>query len=128
MKSGVNPNNVVGKKFTTHPTSFNIGRFDKSLNLNGWDGINDTIEVHHFADLFRHEKYYDPARHGFLLESALSLPWGIANLLPGSGREHLELMSDMNHLAGIEVNVKTDQYGTITDKDINYDMSERDNE
>jgi choline dehydrogenase-like flavoprotein len=128
MKSNINPNSVVGKKFTTHPTSFNVGRFDKSINLNGWDGINDSIEVHHFSDMFRNESYYDPARHGFLLEGALSLPWGIANLLPGSGKEHLALMADMNHMAGIEVNVKTDQYGTITPSDVVFDMSERDNE
>lgn len=128
LKNGINPNGVVGKRFSVHPTSFNIGRFPRSMMIRGWDGINDSIEVHHYSDLYRHESYYDPERHGFLLEGALSLPWGAANLLPGTGREHLELMRDLNHLAGIEVNVKTDQYGRITEDDIVFDMSDRDNE
>ena len=127
LKSGINPAGVVGKKFGLHPTSFNIGRFP-GLPLNGWDGINDTIEVHHFADLNRHQSYYQPDRHGFLLEGALSLPWGLANLLPGTGREHLARMADMNHLAGIEVNVKSDAYGRITPEALEFELSERDSE
>jgi hypothetical protein len=128
LKSKINPNGVVGKQFSTHPTSMQAGRFDKSVNLNGWDGTNDTIEMHHFADLMRDKPYYDPARHGFLLEGALSLPWGMANLLPGTGQKLLDLMADMNHFANIEVNVKTDQHGRITEDKIDFDISERDNE
>ncbi len=128
LKSKINPNQVVGKRFTTHPTSFNVARFGRSARLNGWDGINDTIEVHHFSDMYRNEDYFNPDRHGFLLEGALSLPWGVSNLLPGTGKEHVALMRDMNHMAGIEVNVKTDSYGRVTEKDVRFDLSERDNE
>lgn len=128
LRSRINPHGVVGKKFTTHPTSSHYARFDQSLNLNGWDGLVNSIEVDHYMDIKRHESYYDPARHGFLLEGTSSLPWGIANLLPGTGTAHLELMRDMNHFAGTEVLLKTDQYGTITENDISFDLSERDNE
>jgi len=128
MRSGINPDNVVGKKFTTHPTSSHYGRFDQSISLNGWDGLVNSIEVDQFADMFRYESYYDPGQHGFLLEGTSSLPWGIASLLPGTGQEHLELMNDMNHMAGIEIILKTDQYGTIKEDDIIFDISKRDND
>jgi choline dehydrogenase-like flavoprotein len=127
MNSRINPNGVVGRRFTTHPTAMQIGRFAPNVRLNGWDGINDTVEVHHFSDMMRHRPYYDPERHGFLLEGALSLPWGLANLLPGAGMAHIGLMRDMNRMAGVEVNVKSDQYGRITEDDIEFDISERDN-
>ena len=128
LKSGINPHGVVGRQFTTHPTSMQCGRFGKNINLNGWDGMNDSIECHHYAYVNKDKPYYRPDKHGFLFEGALSLPWGIANLLPGWGQEHLELMADMNHLACIEVNVKSDQYGVITPDGIRFDISEADNE
>jgi choline dehydrogenase-like flavoprotein len=127
MNSGINPHGVAGKRFTTHPTAMQIGRFASDVSLNGWDGINDTIEVHHFSDMMRNQPYYDPEHHGFLLEGALSLPWGLANLLPGTGMAHVGFMRDMNRMAGIEVNVKSDQYGRITEGGIEFDISERDN-
>lgn len=128
LRSHINPEGVVGRKFTAHPTSGHYGRFDSTVNLNGWDGLVNSIEVDHYSDMKRHENYYDPERHGFLLEGTLSLPWGMANLLPGTGAEHLSLMRDMNHFAGIEILLKTDQHGTITESGITFDISERDNQ
>lgn len=128
LKSKINPNGVVGKRFTTHPTAEQTGRFGHEVPVRGWDGINDSIEVHHFADLNRHQPYFDPDRHGFLYEANSSLPWGMANLLPGVGQEHLARMRDMNYYAGIELNRKTDSYGTITEDGVKFDLSERDNE
>jgi long-chain-alcohol oxidase len=127
IRSRINPNGVAGKRFTTHPTAMQIGRFGPDVSLNGWDGINDTIEVHHFSDMMRGQPYCDPERHGFLLEGALSLAWGLANLLPGTGGAHVGLMRDMNRMAGIEVNIKSAQYGRIMEDDIQFDISERDN-
>ena len=128
MKSKINPNGVVGKRFTTHPTAEQTGRFGREVMIRGWDGINDSIEVHHFADLNRHQPYYDPNKHGFLYEANSSLPWGIANLLPGTGQVHLERMRDMNFYSGVELNRKTDSYGVITENEVKFDISERDNE
>ena len=128
LRSRINPEGVVGGTFTTHPTSSHYGRFDSAINLNGWDGLVNSIEVDHYSDMKRHESYYDPERHGFLLEGTSSLPWGVANLLPGIGQDHLGLMRDMNHFAGIEILLKTDQHGTITENGIAFDISERDNQ
>ena len=128
LRSHINPGGVVGRKFTTHPTSGHYGRFAENINLNGWDGLVNSIEVDHYSDMNRHESYYDRERHGFLLEGTSSLPWGIANLLPGTGQEHLALMRDMNHFAGVEILLKSDQHGTITENSIDFDLSERDNQ
>jgi|GEM_PF-2983005 len=127
LKSRINPNGVVGKQFSTQPGSMNMALFPE-LEIRGWEGINDSTEIHHYCYIFRDEPYYDPSRHGFLCESALSLPWGMCNILPGVGKEHLELMRDLNHWAGIEVILKSDSYGRITEDDIKFDISERDNE
>lgn len=128
LRSGINPNGVVGKRFTTHPTAQQVGYFPREVMIRGWDGINDSIEVHHFADINRHQPYFDPDKHGFLFEANLSLPWGVANWVPGIGAAHLQRMRDMNHMAGIELNRKTDSYGRITEDSVIFDISERDNE
>jgi choline dehydrogenase-like flavoprotein len=119
---------VVGKGFTTHPSSFTYARYPKNVTIKGWDGMCCSSEVHHFSNLMSHEKYYEPKRHGFILESANSLPWGVANLLPGTGAEHLSRMIDYNHIAGCEVIMKSDAYGAITEDEVKFDISEADNE
>jgi choline dehydrogenase-like flavoprotein len=126
LKSNINPGGVVGRKFTVHPSSFHIARFPKNIMIKGWDGINDTIEITHFTTMNRHKPYFDPEKHDFIIEAALSLPWGVANLMPGTGKEHLEHMKNMNHLAGLEVLAKSDSYGRVTEDGVTYDISERD--
>ncbi len=128
LKSKINPNGVVGTKFSTQPGSMNMARFPQNIEIRGWDGINDSTEIYHYADIFRNEPYYDKDKHGFLCESALSLPWGMANILPGAGKELLAVMKDLNHWSGIEAIIKSDAYGRITEDDIKIDISERDNE
>ena len=128
MKSGINPHRVVGKKFTTHPSTYTMGRFSKNVLIRGWDGMLCSMEVHHFGDHNRHQSYYQPERHGFLLEATLSLPWGLANLTPGVGKEHLQRMQSMNYLGGVEMIAKSDAFGEITPEAVKYDMSDADNE
>jgi len=128
FRSGINPDGVVGKRFTTHPSAFTLARFPDNVTIRGWDGMTCSAEVHHYSDTFRDEPYFDPDRHGFILEGALSLPWGMANLLPGTGRAHLELMKRMDHMGGVETIVKSDSYGEIKEDRVVYDISEADNE
>ncbi len=128
MSSGINPNGVVGRRFTTHPTTMTLALMPNNVEIRGWDGINDSTEVDHYADTERHQPYYDPERHAILIESALSLPWGMANLLPGTGKEHLQLMKNLNHFAGVEVIEKSDAYGRITPEGVDFEMSDADNE
>jgi choline dehydrogenase-like flavoprotein len=90
--------------------------------------MNCSVETHHFSVLFRDRNYYDPGRHGFIMESALSLPWGFANLTPGTGSEHLEVMRAFNNFGGMEVITKSDSYGEITPEQVKFDISEADNE
>jgi len=74
--------------------------------------------VDQFCYINRDKPYYIPEKHGFLLESASSLPWGMANILNGSGKELLGKMKDLNHWAGIETIIKSDGVGRITEDDI----------
>jgi len=128
MKSGINPHRVVGKRFSTHPSAFTLARFPKKVLLRGWDGMLCSMEIHHFGDHNRDQSYYQPERHGFLIEAALSLPWGMANMTPGVGREHLDRMRHMNYFGGCEMITKSDAYGEITPEEIKFEMSETDNE
>ncbi len=128
LKSKINPNGVVGTRFSTQPGAMQMARFPQNIEIRGWDGINDSTEIVQYADINRNEPYYDKNKHGFLCEAALSLPWGMANILPGVGKELLALMKDLNHWSGIEFIHKSDAYGRITEDDIKIDITERDNE
>jgi len=126
FRSGINPNGQVGKRFTAHPTS-NINGLHPNLNIDGFGGLNDSYECTHFAYDNRDKAYYDPERHGFMMEAVYSLPWGIANLLPGQGEKHLRFMKHFRNMQGIEVIMRSDAYGEITEDEVRYDISERDN-
>jgi len=128
LRSKINPGNLVGKRFTLHPTSFHFARFPKNIEVRAWDGISDAIEVTHYAYFNKDKPYYDPEKHAFYLENAFSLPWGFASILPGYGKNLVDLMNDQNHFAGMQVNVKTDSYGEITEDEVRFDISERDNQ
>ena len=127
LRSKINPNGVVGTVFTTQPGSSNQGYFPQ-VEIAGWDGTNDTTEVDQFCYVNKDKPDYDPVKHGFLMESASSLPWGMANILTGHGKELVEKMKNMNHWAGIETILKSDGVGRITEDEITFDITERDNE
>ena len=127
LKSRINPNSVVGRQFMTQPGASNQGYFPQ-VEIRGWDGINDSTEVDQFCYVNRDQPGYDPERHGFLLEAASSLPWGMANILNGVGRELVDKMNQMNHWSGIESIIKSDGVGRITEDEIIFDITERDNE
>ena len=86
LKSGINPHGVVGQRFTTHPTSMQCGRFGKEIKLNGWDGINDSIEVHHYAYVNKDKPYYRPEQHGFLFEGASPCPGASPTCCPAGAK------------------------------------------
>lgn len=127
LRSGLNTNGRVGKDFSLHPGAFMLARFKKII-IDCNEGINDTVECTHYMDFYRARPYFDPERHGFFLEAAGSLPWGIANLLPGSGIQHLALMQDYRRIGGMECTVKGDGMGEVTEDEIRYDISDHDNE
>ncbi len=128
LKSRINGGGRVGKRFTLHPTAFTVAIFPKDVIIDCFEGINDTVECTHYAYFNRDKDYYDPERHGFYIEAAGSLPWGIANLLPGSGKDHLDLMRRYRNMGGMEVAIKSDSYGEITENEVRYDISDADNE
>lgn len=127
LRSGLNTNGRVGKDFTLHSGAFTLARFQDSV-IDCNEGINDTVECTHYMDFHRDRPYFEPERHGFFIEAAGSLPWGIANLLPGSGTQHLALMKDYRQIGGMEVTVKGDGVGQVTEDAILYDISDHDNE
>jgi len=127
LKSKINPNNLVGTRFMTQPGASNQGYFP-DIEIRGWDGINDSTECDQYCYVNRDLPYYNPEKHGFLLESASSLPWGMCNILAGVGRELVEKMKGMNHWSGIESIIMSDGVGRITEDEIVFDITERDNE
>jgi choline dehydrogenase-like flavoprotein len=128
LKSGLNTNGMVGKNFTCHPTAFTVAMFPNNIIIDCFEGINDSVECTHYTYFNRDKDYYDPKRHGFFIEAAGSLPWGVANLLPGAGDEHLSLMQNYRHTGGMEVTAMSDARGEITEDEIRYDIADSDNE
>lgn len=126
LNSGITGRDNVGRRFSLHPTGFVHGWFPDQM-IDAFAGINNSIECTHFAYGRRDRSYYDPERHGFFLEASFSQPWGIANLLPGAGPRHLELMRRFRHLAGIQINCKSDSFGRVTLNAVHYDLSPADN-
>ena len=118
---------MVGTQFTTQPGASNQGHFP-NLEIRGWDGINDSTEVDQFCYVNRDKPYWNKEKHGFLLEAASSLPWGMCNIFNGVGKELLAKMKEMNNWSGIESIIKSDGVGRITEDDIRFDITERDNE
>jgi choline dehydrogenase-like flavoprotein len=127
LRSKINPNGRVGKRFTLHPTAF-FHALHSGLVIDAFDGINNSYECTHFAYHNREREYYDSDRHGFFLEASFSQPWGLANILPGGGEGHLRLMRNFRRFQGMQVNVKSDSFGEVTEDEVRYDISERDNE
>jgi choline dehydrogenase-like flavoprotein len=126
LKSGIQARGNAGNRFTLHPTGFVHGLFPDQI-IDAFYGINNSVECTHFAYVNRHRSYYDPEIHGFFLEASFSQPWGIANILPGTGPTHLELMHNLRHVAGIQINCKSDNCGRVTLKEMGYDLSAADN-
>lgn len=126
LRSGIDPNKRVGKNFTLHPTAF-FHALHPGLEIDAFDGINNSYECTHFAYENRDRDYYDPDRHGFFFEASFSPPWGLANILPGHGGPHLRLMQNFRRIQGLQLNVKSDSYGQVTGDEVRFDISERDN-
>jgi choline dehydrogenase-like flavoprotein len=126
LRSGLNPNGRVGKRFTLHPTAF-FYALHPGLIIDSFDGINNSYECTQFAYENRDREYYDPEVHGFFLEASSSQPWGLANCLPAYGARHARLMQNYRRLQGVQLNVKSDNYGEVTEDGLRFDISERDN-
>ena len=126
QRSGIHGRGTVGRHFTLHPTGFVHGLLPGQV-VDAFSGINNSVECTHYAYTNRHKSYYDPDRHGFFLEASFSQPWGIANILPGTGPRHLDLMRNLRHVAGIQINAKSDAFGQITLKEMRYELSAADN-
>jgi choline dehydrogenase-like flavoprotein len=80
----------IGRGLVLHPTLPVVGIFTRPLE--NYRGISGTVYSDHFA-----------ASHGFFLESLFGHPVYGANVLPGFGPEHFELMLRLPTLAGLGV-------------------------
>ena|GEM_PF-952073 len=97
LRSGVKNANI-GRGFVAHPFIPLVGRFKEVIKADV--GEPSTIFVDHFMPT---DRFSD--RPGFLLEAGLGRMGMWASLLPGTPRQVLETVSDIDHLGGFSVMV-----------------------
>lgn len=92
---------ALGENFFTHPQFMSLGIYKEKLDS--------------FKSAFQSLKSDDPQfkKWGFKLENVFAPPNGISMLLPGYGKNHLELMKKIPYMACIEVAVRDTNPGTI---------------
>lgn len=92
----------LGEGFYCHPQFMNFGVFDHEVGA-------------HLGPLQSY-KSDDPGfrRQGFKLENVFAGPASIAMLLPGSGRDHLDLMKQVTRMGCIEVCIRDQRPGRIS--------------
>ncbi len=92
---------ALGKNFFTHPQFMSLGIYKE--------------KVESFKSAFQSLKSEDPQfkKWGFKLENVFAPPNGVAMLLPGFGKNHLEMMKKIPYMACIEVAVRDTNPGTI---------------
>lgn len=102
LRSGFNKKiPAIGKNFFTHPQFMSLGVYKEKVDS--------------FKSAFQSLKSEDPQfkKWGFKLENVFAPPNGIAMLLPGFGKNHLEMMKKLPYMACIEVAVRDTNPGTI---------------
>ncbi|RMF81612.1 MAG: oxidoreductase [Chloroflexi bacterium] len=101
LRSGLGNANI-GANLHLHPATVIYGLFDEPVR--GWEGPPMTRYSPHFANM-------DGAGYGFRLETAPVHPGIAALTLPWqSGRQHKDLMQQLDHLANILIIVR-DRHG-----------------
>lgn len=114
---GVGDRRLVGHRFSCHPGTSVMPRFDESVRF--WRGATQGYECPHFWD----------ERMKF---EVVGLPPSVAvSRLPGYGRGLMERLSDLDHLAHWGVQVRSDAFGQVRRKrsgapSIRWDMTSRD--
>lgn len=93
---------AVGENFFTHPQYMVLATYDEAINA-------------HKGPLQSY-KSYDPGfrKKGFKLENVFAPPVAISMLLPGTGKNHADLMKQITHMACIEVAVRDTEPGRIS--------------
>jgi choline dehydrogenase-like flavoprotein len=92
---------AIGNNFYTHPQFMSLGLYKEKIES--------------FKLAFQSFKSQDPQfkKWGFKLENVFAPPNGIAMLIPGFGRRHLDIMKKIPHMACIEVAVRDTNPGKI---------------
>ena len=92
---------LLGRNFYSHPQYMHLAVYDEPVDAH--KGPMQSL------------KSADPnfRRSGFKLENVYAPPVGVAMLLPGFGRAHLDRMRRLRHFACIEVSVRDQHPGQI---------------
>jgi len=92
---------LLGQSFYSHPQYMHLAVYD------------DPVDAH--KGPMQSLKSADPnfRRAGFKLENVYAPPVGVAMLVPGFGRAHLDRMRRLRHFACIEVSVRDQNPGRI---------------
>lgn len=93
---------AVGKNFYTHPQFMVLGLYQEKINA----------QLGPFQSMKSADKNFRVNR--FKLENVFGPPVAIAMLLPGFGKNHINLMKKITNMACIEVAVRDQLPGTIS--------------
>ncbi|OGP83381.1 MAG: hypothetical protein A2Y95_00460 [Deltaproteobacteria bacterium RBG_13_65_10] len=97
---------MVGKNFACHPSLAVQGIFDEVVT--GWSGALLGV----YCDEFDH-----PGKGRFLLQGGAGDPYLFAQVLPGLGREHAQMMTRVNHMTNLIGLIHDRNVGRVSLKD-----------
>ncbi|MEX0798980.1 MAG: GMC oxidoreductase, partial [Bacteriovoracaceae bacterium] len=101
-RSGLGTNNKnIGKDFFTHPQFMSLGIYDEAVNAHKGP----------FQAMKSNDKNF--RKQGFKLENVFGPPVALSMLLPGFGKEHMDLMKDITRMACVEVAIRDKTPGEI---------------
>jgi len=107
QKSNVpDPKKLIGKTLHLHPYCPVGAVFDREVY--GWKGIPQSMYTDDFAD-FKKTGY-----GGFTIIPGFAHPGSMAGIVPGSGKEHWEIMKDYVRMAAGGAMVHDETNGTVS--------------